>query len=544
MANLFKKISIGLDIADNTIELVGLEKKDKKITLAVLNRIQLGPGIVERGRIKNKEKLVLSVKQLFKKAKPGPVELGKKGLFGGWSSEFIFALPDSQVYTQTLEIYQKGKGQTDELVLKEAKKIIPLEEDDLVYSYKIIKEDGERLTILLVCASRQVVLEWQRFFNQLGIEIEEFDIEILATLRGLSQMPEGPVCLVDIGAAVTNIVVSDKRAVYYSHSINIAGNSFTNNISESLGYSLEKAEEEKIKKGVASNNSKIFPVLIKSLEPIYKEIKKALTYFEDKTSRQISEVILVGGSSKLKGIIEYLSSNLDARVRLGQSVLDKVGLSTEYIGAVGLALKGVDKKWEERDPSIKLAGDELPQSKREKDKKESPRLVKDIENRGGAPEKPTALPVGQVNPSKRKNRKILLLAVVIVGILLVVLAFWYRDKNRKARESHLQSQIEENIEEQLEENENNQPEEEIIEEEMGETGEKSVTTTIVVLETETGWLRVRGGPGTNYEEITRVYPGDIYPQLEESDNWYKIKIDDEAEGWVFGSYINKNISDQ
>jgi len=65
------------------------------------------------------------------------------------------------------------------------------------------------------------------------------------------------------------------------------------------------------------------------------------------------------------------------------------------------------------------------------------------------------------------------------------------------------------------------------------------TPQITILDTPTGWLRVREGPGTSYNEIGQVKPGEKYPLIEEKDGWYKIKLENE-EGWISARYAEKN----
>lgn len=59
-----------------------------------------------------------------------------------------------------------------------------------------------------------------------------------------------------------------------------------------------------------------------------------------------------------------------------------------------------------------------------------------------------------------------------------------------------------------------------------------------VLDTGTGWLRVRDQPNVNGAEIARVNVGESYSVLEESQGWVKIKVSDKIpEGWVSGTYV-------
>lgn len=66
--------------------------------------------------------------------------------------------------------------------------------------------------------------------------------------------------------------------------------------------------------------------------------------------------------------------------------------------------------------------------------------------------------------------------------------------------------------------------------------ETSQQNLVTILSTPTGWLRVRSGPGTSFSEVTRVTPGEEYPLLEKKDDWLKIALEDEKEGWILGQY--------
>jgi len=59
---------------------------------------------------------------------------------------------------------------------------------------------------------------------------------------------------------------------------------------------------------------------------------------------------------------------------------------------------------------------------------------------------------------------------------------------------------------------------------------------VEILETSTGFLRVRRGPGIQYDEITKIYPGDVYPLLQTQAEWGEIKLSEGSTGWVFAEY--------
>ncbi len=58
-----------------------------------------------------------------------------------------------------------------------------------------------------------------------------------------------------------------------------------------------------------------------------------------------------------------------------------------------------------------------------------------------------------------------------------------------------------------------------------------------ILETPTGWLRVRQEASLNATEAARIKPGEKYPYLEEKTGWVKIEYEKDKTGWVSSQYV-------
>lgn len=65
------------------------------------------------------------------------------------------------------------------------------------------------------------------------------------------------------------------------------------------------------------------------------------------------------------------------------------------------------------------------------------------------------------------------------------------------------------------------------------------TSKVLILDTPTGWLRVREEPTLAGSESARVNPGQQFELLEEQTGWYKIKIDSIKQGWISSQYADK-----
>lgn len=68
------------------------------------------------------------------------------------------------------------------------------------------------------------------------------------------------------------------------------------------------------------------------------------------------------------------------------------------------------------------------------------------------------------------------------------------------------------------------------------------TPQVTILETPTGFLRVRQDANVGSAEIGQVKPGDTLPLLDESDGWYKIQLPDGKTGWISSSFAQKVAS--
>ena len=62
-------------------------------------------------------------------------------------------------------------------------------------------------------------------------------------------------------------------------------------------------------------------------------------------------------------------------------------------------------------------------------------------------------------------------------------------------------------------------------------------TKLKIAETGVGWLNVRLEPSLDGKILTQVNVGEEFEYTDKRDGWYKIILDDETGGWVFGEYV-------
>ena len=172
------------------------------------------------------------------------------------------------------------------------------------------------------------------------------------------------VCLVDIGGGTTDIAIFSNGAIEYTSSVPLGGDQVTNDLAQALKTSTYNAEELKITHGFISNelsSEDIVEVpgvgdrpprsiqkytLVEVMSLRYQEIfnfineKILQSGYEEKIP---AGIVLTGGSSKSKGLVDLAEEIFHKQVRVGipQYLFggsEDIVKNSEYATSVGLLL--------------------------------------------------------------------------------------------------------------------------------------------------------------------------------------------------------------
>lgn len=253
-------------------------------------------------------------------------------------------------------------------------------------------------------------------------------------------------------------------------------------------------------------------ILQSVLQDILEEIRKSISFYEKKSKRKIKKVLLCGGSSLLPKLSSYFASNLgiDTQVpdpwegiNVEKSFKKRKPHPVFFANVIGLAKRGLEKDPEKAGINL------IPPEKRLKPAFIGRRLAK----------------------SKIFSFFVIGWTIAALGLLSWVIYTYIFRAFCPEVPSIKEPLIEEEAPEEITPEEGEEEEEVVPEEEL--------ILKVIIEETETGWLRVREGPGKAYPEITKVFPGESYPLLEEAKEWYKIELEVGKEGWISAKYASK-----
>jgi type IV pilus assembly protein PilM len=113
------------------------------------------------------------------------------------------------------------------------------------------------------------------------------------------------VALVDIGFKHSSISILDRGELVLTRVVNIGGDRITAGLAESMN--IGYAEAEGIKVGMATE---VQPALEMLVQPLGRELRASLDFFEHQHDRPISQVYVSGGSARSELILQILHGEM------------------------------------------------------------------------------------------------------------------------------------------------------------------------------------------------------------------------------------------
>ncbi len=337
------KKGFGLDISDASIEALELEKVSKEIKVKSYGRIEIPEKkLIEDGLIKNKEALVKSIKEVLEKTEPEKIK----------TRYVLLSLPESKVLTHIFELpINLTLDQIKEVLSYEIESIFPYPANELSIDFKVVSKKDKTQEIFLAGIPKKIVNDYKEVLEKSGLIPLVFDMESKSLARALIEKIEKnkAVIILDIGARTSIISVFDEVGLRFTTNLKIAGNLFTQKISQNLNLLFDEAEKLKIKEGFSSE--KFGQILKNEAKPICQEIKKVIEYTERKYNFKIEKIILAGGSSLLPKIEEYFQLETGLLTERGNpltklskdNILSKKEKNILFANVIGLALRALEK---------------------------------------------------------------------------------------------------------------------------------------------------------------------------------------------------------
>lgn len=337
-----------LDLSDKSIKYMELKRKNGLISISRFGIYALGEGIIEKGEIKQKEKLISFLKQIKEKLK---TELAAA------------SLPEEKVFLSRIKFPLMSEDKIKEALSLQIEEYIPLSNAEAIFDYDIINdfvEDKEQshLHLNLAAFPKSFVESYRDVFVGAGFIPVAFEMEVQAFARAVVPEKEmDNVMVIDFGRTRTTFAIVSGGKVQFATTIALAGEEIEKAFI--LNLKIDRSQVEAAKRNIGLIKRKGNEGLFESLRPLVSVIKdeaaKQAAYWasqneDGKKNDKISKIILCGGESTLAGLPEFLSYELKMRVELGNPWVNAVSFedyipeiemrdSLAYSTVIGLAIR-------------------------------------------------------------------------------------------------------------------------------------------------------------------------------------------------------------
>ncbi|HVM73334.1 MAG TPA: pilus assembly protein PilM [Candidatus Paceibacterota bacterium] len=342
----------GIDISDTSIKWLVLERDKNGCRVRAHGDQRLQEGIMVHGTITDMDAFVLALTELRK-------------LLGG-ITHIHAALPEEAAYVFSMHVPSNtSREQILRLIEFEFEGRVPIAPSEAVYDFDIIGargEDGSQ-EIGVTVFPHDLPESYTAAFIRAGFILSSLEVEASSIGRAVSTgAADEPVTLiVDFGRARTGFAVLKHGIPIFTSTVEIGGDAITHAVEKELSLSGADVELFKNEQGLlaaAIGKATGIESVIGTASALADEILRHYNYWHTRRNEHgdqvtpVGQVILVGGSSNLRGLADYVAGRVQANVSLGniwqrmfsfEDYIPPIDNRTalEYATAAGLALRGV-----------------------------------------------------------------------------------------------------------------------------------------------------------------------------------------------------------
>ncbi len=234
----------------------------------------------------------------------------------------IISVPSQNSFARFVTLPPVEAKRLPEIVRFEAAQQIPFDMNEVQWDYQLMSDpDSPEKKVGLFAIKNEVVNSALESFEREELQISYVQMAPMALYNyllfdrpDLAGSDKRATVIVNIGAESTDLVVCTASTVW-QRCIMMGGNAFTNAIAETFKLSFEKAEKLKRTAPVSKYARQIF----QAMRPVFTdwsgEVQRSLGFFTSSNPDvKVTRVIAMGGGTKLRGLVKYLSQTLQLPV--------------------------------------------------------------------------------------------------------------------------------------------------------------------------------------------------------------------------------------
>jgi len=311
---------IGLDIGASAVRAAELEFGGGRAsgktppTLVRFGEVALPLGAVRDGEVVEQDIVAGALKTLWANAKFA-------------SKDVVIGVGNQRVLVREVDLPWMPLAHLKESLPYQVNELLPMAIDEALFDYCPTAEfdgpQGRTVRGLLVAAQRDTVNANVLAVEGAGLRPTMVDLNAFALVRSLARgdLAQRTVAIVDIGAAITTVVVAEAGRPKLVRALPAGGQMITAAVASNLGIAAAEAETVKRQIGVGfavpTDRAGVADAIADGVRSLVESVRNTFVYYSSNGGGQIDAVVLTGGGAHLPGLGQYLSSASRLAVVLG-----------------------------------------------------------------------------------------------------------------------------------------------------------------------------------------------------------------------------------
>ncbi len=343
---------VGLDIGSKSVKAAEIIEGKKGYSLAKFGMVDMAPGLIEDGAIKDPEAVAEILRNLFK-------------TYGIKNRNVAISIGGYSVIVKKINVQNASEDQLHDTIHFEAEQYIPFDINDVNLDFQILGENENnpnQMNVLLVAAKKEMVNDYVNLAELAGLEPRIIEVDAFALQNvfelNYEQTDQENIALIDIGASKTSLNILKGSNSVFMRDVSLGCGQINHKIASLIDCSAEEAEAIKFGEGGDKISAEDLSDIISSVVTDWcTEIRRALDFFYSTyPDDHIKKIVLSGGGGNIHELRQLLAVETSAEVStinpFQRFYLDNDKFDTEYLEKIapqasicmGLATRKVDDK--------------------------------------------------------------------------------------------------------------------------------------------------------------------------------------------------------
>jgi type IV pilus assembly protein PilM len=308
---LKKNRLVGLDIGSRTLKLAEIIDTKAGSTLKNFSTINIEPGLIEEGSVRDPEAVSGYIRELFKSTKLKDKNVAIS--IGGYS-----------VIVKKINVQTMTEDELHETIHFEAEQYIPFDISEVNLDFQILGEsehNPNQMNVLLVAAKKEMISEYINLMKMAKLNPRIIDVDAFALQNILNfnySLEEENIALIDIGASKTSLNILKDNVSEFMRDVSLGCEQINDKIASTVGCTIEETEAIKLGEETDLISAEDLKEIVDSVVTDWCiEIKRALDFFYSTyPEEQIGRIVLSGGGANIKKFLELLAAETSAEVEV------------------------------------------------------------------------------------------------------------------------------------------------------------------------------------------------------------------------------------